>query len=795
MRDTSTRATMASGPGVVDIAAARHAPMVDYVLKFQGIPPRCASGKSKVSPAENAATAYEFRRLLTTLRSLDLQVTTRVGAPGTGTVLVFVCASTELLEEMHMRERTTGFLSGVYTGDCRMPINAAQARGAIVTDLGTIISPADRVRYVHMLLTAPKSRSRQNNSRLLRVNGAELSLRSNDFPHLIDMMPLHDRAFDKRWISAWSHVSFTSVLFGVHEEDLDELRFYWGANTAMYFAFLNMYFTSLMPIAVLGLIFWAAGYAFNAVYAAMLVLLCCTFTEAWRVREQKLAVRWGQAGVSNVDERSSKFKPRTVRIDQVTGEEVEIFEWWRRQMRVLGVLPFVLAFALLLVAIFSAIFAFEIVAGEVYDGPGKNIVPLIPTVLFSTCIPVILSVWQSLAGVLTRWENHASEHSRQASLMLKIFSMQSLVSYGGLVLTAFVYIPFGESIVKHIYDMGLVTEFVRFVSGDQSAVVSMPQDFHVHPQRLRDQLFALSVTAQVTNTVTETLVPIVVRTVMRWKNSRGSKGSGQRASREQRVSFAADAVERDFLNNVESEFALATYDTFVDYAEMATQFGNIALWSVIWPLAPVMGFINNWFELRSDALKLCVNMRRPVPVRSETIGSWNNVLAVLVRLAAFTNAALVYLFEERTMVENGHKVSITALRSELFPVATLCEKIDTLTSATSPGPALTRRTGTIGAVITSFLFALVCEQFFSIARALIAYVLRHVAWEGSDEDIALRRQQWESRVSVVDQLERARASDRITIDAPRERLHKDQSFWDPAHDDGFAYITRHSKVE
>ena len=41
---------------------------------------------------------------------------------------------------------------------------------------------------------------------------------------------------------------------------------------------------------------------------------------------------------------------------------------------------------------------------------------------------------------------------------------------------------------------------------------------------------------------------------------------------------------------------------------------------------PVAAFINNFFELRGDAFKLCVNSRRPLPHRSDTIGPWIEVL-------------------------------------------------------------------------------------------------------------------------------------------------------------------------
>lgn len=57
-----------------------------------------------------------------------------------------------------------------------------------------------------------------------------------------------------------------------------------------------------------------------------------------------------------------------------------------------------------------------------------------------------------------------------------------------------------------------------------------------------------------------------------------------------------------------------------------------------------MALINNFFEIRSDAFKITVHTRRPMPVRTDTIGPWLNVLDILTWVGAMTNAVLVYLF-------------------------------------------------------------------------------------------------------------------------------------------------------
>lgn len=63
-----------------------------------------------------------------------------------------------------------------------------------------------------------------------------------------------------------------------------------------------------------------------------------------------------------------------------------------------------------------------------------------------------------------------------------------------------------------------------------------------------------------------------------------------------------------------------------DYAEIVTQFGYVTIWSIVWPLAPLSAFINNYLELRTDAVKICKHVRQPVGGRVESIGSWLNTL-------------------------------------------------------------------------------------------------------------------------------------------------------------------------
>jgi anoctamin-10 len=82
---------------------------------------------------------------------------------------------------------------------------------------------------------------------------------------------------------------------------------------------------------------------------------------------------------------------------------------------------------------------------------------------------------------------------------------------------------------------------------------------------------------------------------------------------------------------------------------MVIQFGYLALFSSVWPLIPIGFFVNNWLELRSDFLKICIEHQRPTPMRADGIGPWVNSLEALTWLGSISSAAIVHLFGTQPM--------------------------------------------------------------------------------------------------------------------------------------------------
>ncbi|GJM93398.1 hypothetical protein PR202_ga09951 [Eleusine coracana subsp. coracana] len=82
-------------------------------------------------------------------------------------------------------------------------------------------------------------------------------------------------------------------------------------------------------------------------------------------------------------------------------------------------------------------------------------------------------------------------------------------------------------------------------------------------------------------------------------------------------------------------------ESITDYLELTLQFGMIMMFACAFPLIFCFAALNNVTEIRADALKLLVMLKRPIPRAAATIGAWLNILQFLVVMAICTNCLLL----------------------------------------------------------------------------------------------------------------------------------------------------------
>jgi hypothetical protein len=157
------------------------------------------------------------------------------------------------------------------------------------------------------------------------------------------------------------------------------------------------------------------------------------------------------------------------------------------------------------------------------------------------------------------------------------------------------------------------------------------------------QLFAIFVVKMVTDTIGAVVIPFV---------------RDYRCGWEAKSDDTTDDVEYDASTNVhmvppmqrtksivELEFDKTEYHVmmgpFGDYLELAIQFGYATIFTVAFPMAPLMAFINNYFQIRFDVYKISQTCRRPEPRGAEDLGTWQYIFSAVATIAVVSNCALI----------------------------------------------------------------------------------------------------------------------------------------------------------
>jgi len=218
------------------------------------------------------------------------------------------------------------------------------------------------------------------------------------------------------------------------------------------------------------------------------------------------------------------------------------------------------------------------------------------------------------------------------------------------------------------------------------------------------------VTNQVINTFLEVGLPYILRFINDWRE--GKVSLKDLKGHDEKTRTPDEDPESRFLDKVAHELTLPPYNIFTDYAEMVTQFGYVVIWGLVWPLAPLFALINNYFELRSDAIKICKHVRRPIGGRVESIGTWLDTMGILAWVGAWTSATLVYLFRPTPGV------------SQLTLAAHLAS-YDRRPSKATVYPQ----------IFPVVLAALAASHGYFILRAAVTALAERILWRGSPEQI------------------------------------------------------------
>lgn len=260
---------------------------------------------------------------------------------------------------------------------------------------------------------------------------------------------------------------------------VDDLCFYSGHQTAIYFLFLSFLCSQIAPLALIGICVWAArlavrvelgdtptaarvGSALDISFALMVSLWATAVEHLWERREARFAVRWGGGHKVPAEDNprhafySLKTKANPLGLQVLaTGEVVRHYPLWRRKAKqAASALLFVTLAAglgVLMYWCFHVWFKTDDLGIQRVDEDGNVIEEeaidlrqpaslrrFLPSAIgFGLVLPIVVYAADVLAERLTGWENYRLQAHHDDAVTAKSFPFQVLAMYFTVFVIAF----------------------------------------------------------------------------------------------------------------------------------------------------------------------------------------------------------------------------------------------------------------------------------------------------------------------------------------------------------------------
>lgn len=627
----------------------------------------------------------EFKTLVADLEETGFDVEVRAGYEQS--LLVFAKAPRELLGNAVYKSRVKDWLYGI------TPNHPGGDKNTVVDGA----YEAEDILSVYHIVNWSKD-----------LGGAGITPGTGKWENVKAIFPIHNSKVNQ------SLLKYLSRKFFLSNEDIDQIRNLHGSKVAFYFAFIQAYLLFLTFPAITGVIAWLWLPRYSLAYGILTSVWCTVFLEYWKIQEIDLSLRWNVKGIHHVKVNRPQFKYDYEYVDE-GGRKHYYFPRWKKVVRQLLQIPFLIVAFLALGITIIAVFTIEILISETYAGPYKDYLEYLPTILLAVSLPYITSALEDAAEWMTEFENHRTADLHEMSLTQKVFVLNMFTNYLPIFLTAFIYIPFGGTVVPKLEN---------FLSAAFASVGKkfVHQPFHLDADRLRNEVIALTVTGQLSGFFEENIVPMLKHKFSDWyRDYRRARSKGDMLL----AVVKDDPEETVFLSRVRNEAILPKYNVQDDIAEIVLQFGYLALFSPVWPIIPMGFLINNWIELRSDFAKISLEHQRPAPVRSDGIGPWIYSLEALTWLGSICTAAIVHLF-------SADKIGNTLGNWATLPVTVF-----------------------------------ISEHVLLLLRSLVRFTLQQIGSERIREDY---NQRYANRVKYLEELETKKQQSGLAVrEAHRER--------------------------
>lgn len=547
------------------------------------------------SPDDPAAAKLDFERLITTLTNAGFLSQVRYGH-SSKQLLLFIKLTNYKFAELAEQDLIRNYEFGI---------------------TNSTIDQSARLRIIYNYLTTPKD-----------VAGLEITPLKGDWNFVSSIFP----------VSVKSNVAPL-----LSKPTTSDLITQFGYQIGLYFEFFNYYLVNLFGLSIIGLITYFSHHygLFSLSYTFINLVWGLIFICGWEKPQSYLASFYGLENCHQIDTYYGELATINRNFEtKSTFKHDKKFDDSSRFVKQLWFIPIGLFFTLVLVSYQLTCFVTEIFLSEIYNGPGKSVLTLLPTVMISVFVPVLSIVYNKVVDKVIAWENHDNSLAKNNSILFKQFVLNFLTSYMPLIITSFVYLPFAHLIqpqlpvIKSLIDdkVNQSAFYYKYISQ-----VKRQEDFKINQQRLSTQYFYFIVTNQVIQLILKYAVPFLTKQSTKLYAKYFGKSSIKPIDNPQEVVY---------LNIIRDQAELPVYDVNDDYRSLVTQYGYLIIFGPVWPLAPLISLVFNLIVLKLDTFKLSSGtfFKPPVPVRVDSIRPWNHALFGLTWIASVISPIITMFY-------------------------------------------------------------------------------------------------------------------------------------------------------
>ncbi|KHC76139.1 hypothetical protein MGI_00717 [Candida albicans P75016] len=489
---------------------------------------------------------------------------------------------------------------------------------------------ASKLRIIYQYLTYPQS-----------VGGCGITPNSGDWKFVTSIVPITN-AFNETTLVEDLKINVTQPNLSTAT-----IKKTYGVEVALYFEYIKHYTFWLFLLSIIGLVsHFRKDKRFSLTFAFINLLWGVLFLASWHRREQHLVNVWGVQNSHLIEEHNSELAKVNERYEEKSTYFHANNTNGFRFLKQLAFIPIALVFVGVLISYQLSCFCIEIFLTDIYDGPGKSLLTLLPTVLISVFVPILTIVYNAVTDIIIKWENHDNQYSKNNSILVKTFVLNFLTGYVPLIITSFIYLPFAHLVQPHLGD--IKTTIATYAGENRFYTkyllkLKSQEEFKINQGRLDAQFFYFIVTNQVIQLVLKYILPLGLRFVFNFIETKIQK-------KPQLQTKDDNPDESIWLHNVRLSLKLPEYNVDDDFRGLVLQFGYLIMFGPVWPLAPLVCIIFNLIFFKLDNFKLLNGkyFKPPVPRRVDSIHPWNLALFLLAWIGSIISPVVTAFYRHGT---------------------------------------------------------------------------------------------------------------------------------------------------